>query len=285
MILPLRRCLLALVGTLLVSASAVCAGTSWEALFPGSGAGTRSAAFPVGDGRYFIAVALSGMQAGEGRLRASGRDIPAEVFVDPVSRLVVFRISGPPEHALPLARSFGSRANAAVSVKGGGSAKSEAWIKAINGKMLPLALLKISYSGAVPQAGTPLVDVSGAVVAVAHQSVDGGSGYALPVEVVKRVLEDVQDKGKICRAWIGLKLRPEAKLPQVTSVQENSPANRAGIREGDVLLQVGPRPTADYADAVNAFFFLRPGVPVSVRLKRGDAELSLSLTPAEKLGG
>ncbi len=281
MIFFFRRCLLALAGTWIFSAPAVRAQTSWEVFFPGPGGGMESAAFPVGDGRHFVAVALSGARAGEGKLRASGRELPAESFVDPVSRVVVFRISGPPEQALPLARASVPRGDVAFTVKGGGSGKGEAWIKAINGKMLPLSLLKVSYAGAVPRTGTPLTDASGAVVAVAHQATGGDGGYALPVQVVKRVLEDVQGNGKICRAWLGLKLRPETKVPQVTSVQDGSPAAAAGIREGDVLLQVGPRLTPDYGDAVNAFFFLRPDVPVPVRLKRGSEELSLSVTPAE----
>ena len=106
----------------------------------------------------------------------------------------------------------------------------------------------------------------------------------MPVEVVKRVLEDVQGHGKVSRGWIGLKLRPEAKVPQVTKVQEGSPSALAGVREGDVLLQIGQLRTPEYADAVNAFFFLRPGVSAPLRLRRGNQELSLSVTPVRKEG-
>ena len=278
------RCLLALGGMCIWSVSAAPAELSWEAVFRGPESEPDSVAFPVGDGRYFVAVALSGVQIADVRLRSAGRILPAEVFVDPVSRVVIFRISGPAEKALPLASSRSAAAGAEWAVKGGGKAEAEGWIKQINGKMLPLSLLKMDYSATVPRAGTPLTDASGAVVAIAHQASDGRRGYALPVEVVKRVLEDVQGHGKVSRGWIGLKLRPEAKVPQVTKVQEGSPSALAGVREGDVLLQIGQLRTPEYADAVNAFFFLRPGVSAPLRLRRGNQELSLSVTPVRKEG-
>ena len=102
MIFPSWRCLPALVATLLLAAAAADEDASWSANFPTSEDGSDSAAFAVGDGRHLIAVALSGVDAGKGRLKLEGRELPAEVFVDPVSRLVVFRMSGPPGRAMPL---------------------------------------------------------------------------------------------------------------------------------------------------------------------------------------
>lgn len=276
------RCLLALVGVWFISASAALAQSSWDAVFPGPGGESGSVAFAVADGRYFVAVALSDMQADAGRLRASGRVLPTEVFVDPVSRLVIFHVSGPAERALPLAATGAQLVGAELRVKGGGSGKAGGWVKQINGKMLPLSLLKMEYSGQVPQPGTPLMDSGGAVVAIAHQTTGPKAGYALPVDVVKRVMEDIQSGGKVTRGWIGLNLRPEAKLPQVTKVQDGSPSASAGVKSGDVLLEVGSRQLSDYADAVNAFYYLRPGVSTSVRLKRGTQEISISVTPVEK---
>jgi S1-C subfamily serine protease len=53
---------------------------------------------------------------------------------------------------------------------------------------------------------------------------------------------------------------------------------------GEVLLEVGSRRLVDYADAVNAFYFLRPGVVTAVRLRRGKQEFGVSLTPVERAG-
>jgi S1-C subfamily serine protease len=229
-----------------------------------------------------MGVALSGAKAEGGQLFSDKRLLPSEVILDPVSRLVVFRLSGPPGRALPLMTETPLSVGSAVKTAGGIEGKSAGWVKHIDGKILPLALLKIDYSNKVPRPGTPLMDSSGNVVAVAHQTAGAQSGYALPAEVVKRVLDDVQRGGHVRRGWIGLYLRPDAKAPQVTRVHEGSPSALAGVKTGDVLLQVGPRRLGEYADAVNAFFFLRPGVATPVTLKRGDQELVISLTPVER---
>lgn len=258
------------------AAEAICA-----ASFPGAAGEVQAVAFGVGDGRHYVSVALPEVQADGGKLRSAGRVLPAEVFVDPVSRLVVFRVEGPPGQALPLATKAAG-VGAKLQLLNGGAAQANGWIKQINGKMLPLSLLKVDYTNSAPPTGSPLLDGDGAVVAVAFQSSTAKSGYAIPAEVVKRVVEDVQGSGKVSRGWIGVKLLPQSPTPQVTGVQNGSPSAKAGIQAGDVLLSVGTRPLSDYADAVNAFYFLRPGVPSPLKVKRGEKEISVSVTPEEK---
>lgn len=255
---------------------------AWSAVFPAAEGEVTSGAFVVGDGRHVMAVALSGAKAEGGRLLSDERLLPAEVILDPVSRLVVFRLSGPPGHALPLAANASLPAGSTVRTAGGIEGKSAGWVKHVDGKILPLALVKIDYTAKVPRPGTPLLDQSGNVVAVAHQATGDKSGYAIPADVVKRVFDDVQRGGHVSRGWIGLSLRPDAKAPQVTKVHDGSPSAAAGVKTGDVLLQVGPHRLGEYADAVNAFFFLRPGVATDVKLKRGDQEMVVSLTPVER---
>jgi S1-C subfamily serine protease len=283
MICSLWRCLPALVAVFCISAAADAVESSCAATFPGPAGEVQSAAFAIGDGRHYLAVALSGVQADGGKLRSDGRVLPAELFVDPVSRLVIFRVEGPPGRALALGR---SRISAGMELKarGGSTGRTTGWVKQINGKMLPLSLLKVEYGGAAPPAGTPLLNSAGVVVAIAHQNTAPRAGYAIPAEVAKRVLEDVQGDGKVSRGWIGLKLLPQSATPQVTQVQDGSPSAQAGIQAGDVLLEVGTRQLADYADAVNAFYFLRPGVPSALRVKRGEKEISVSVTPVERRG-
>lgn len=257
---------------------------AWSATFPDGEGETLSTAFAVGDGRHLVAVAVSGADAGKGRLMLAGRALPAEVFVDPVSRLVVFRMAGPPGKALPLLAAAPSAKGTALRAGEGGGGKITGVVKQIDGKILPLCLLRIDYEGMAPLPGTPLTNQSGAVIAVSHEKTGAQSGYALPVEVVKRVLEGVQAGGRVTRGWIGLKLQPAAASPQVTSVQAGSPSAKSGVISGDVLLQVGTRKVEEYADAVNAFYFLRPGVATPVRIKRGEREIELSLTPVERAG-
>jgi membrane-associated protease RseP (regulator of RpoE activity) len=257
----------------------------WTAAFSGAEGGSESAAFAVGDGRHLVAVAVSGVEAGKGRLKLEGRELPVEVFVDPVSRVVIFRMSGPPGKAIPLLAAAPTGRGVAVRCGNGGTGgRIIGVVKQIEGKILPLCLLKVEYDGQAPIPGTPLTNASGSVVAVSHQSTSPREGFALPVEVVKRVLEGVQGEGRVTRGWIGLKLQPAAVVPQVTGVQAESPAAKAGVKPGDVLLQVGSRRVEDYADAVNAFYFLRPGVATPFRIKRGNQQFALSLMPVERAG-
>ena len=276
------RCLPALGVAWCFCAAPALADPAWSAVFPSGEDEVTSGAFVVGDGRHVMALALSGAKAEGGQLLAGERLLPAEVILDPVSRLVVFRLSGPPGRAMPLMANISLPTGAAVKTAGGIEGKCAGWVKHVEGKILPLALFKIDYATKVPRPGTPLMDQSGNVVAVAHEPIGDKSGYAIPADVVKHVLDDVQRGGHVSRGWIGLSLRPDAKAPQVTRVHEGSPSALAGVKPGDVLLQVGPRRLGEYADAVNAFFFLRPGVATNLKLKRGDQEMVVSLMPVER---
>lgn len=275
------RCLTALVAILSWTVQAAWADAGWTATFPSGDGPEDSVAFAVGDGRHLVAVAVSGMDAGKGRLKLEGRELPAEVFVDPVSRLVVFRMAGPPGKAMPLMASSAT----GESVRfGGGTGRVTGMVKQIDGKILPLCLLKVGYDGEAPSPGTPLTNSVGAVIGVAHQTIGPKEGYALPVEVVRRVLDDVQAGGRVQRGWIGLKLQPAAAMAQVTGIQAGSPSEKSGVKSGDILVQVGHRRVGDYADAVNAFYFLRPGTVTPLRVRRGNQEIVLSVTPVEKAG-
>lgn len=279
------RCLPALVAISFWIPESAAQEAAWSATFPTAEGETESAAFAVGDGRHLVAVAVSGSDAAKGRLMLAGRALPAEAFVDPVSRLVVFRMAGPPGKALPLlAVAPSANGTALFCGRGGSNGTITGVVKQIDGKILPLCLLSVSYEGAAPLPGTPLTNQSGAVIAVSHQPTGEKAGFALPVEVLKRVLEEVQTGGRVTRGWIGLKLQPAAASPRVTSVQAGSPSAKSGVISGDVLLQVGARQVGEYADAVNAFYFLRPGVATPVRIRRGSQEITLTLTPVEREG-
>jgi hypothetical protein len=278
------RCLAALVATLWLITPAAGQDASWSATFTDRARQVDSAVFAVGDGRHLVAVASSGMDAASGRLKLAGRVLPAEVFVDPVSRLVVFRIAGAPAQALPLltAAPVAKGMNFRHGAAGRGSITG--WCKRVGDKILPLFLLTVDYAGEPPPPGTALVNETGAVMAVAHETTGPKTGYALPVEVVRRVVEGVQESGRVAKGWIGVRLQPAAAAPRVTAVDAGSPSSRAGMKAGDLLLQVDSRRLEEYADAVNAFYFLRPGAPTLLRIQRGDEELTFSVTPAERAG-
>ena len=146
---------------------------------------------------------------------------------------------------------------------------------------MPVSLLRINYPGAVPLAGTPLLDDQGEVVAIGYQAEPGREavGYALPVEVVLRVLADFERDRRVVRTWLGVTLREGAAAPSLVRVEAGSPAARAGLVEGDVLLQVGSRKVRDYAEAVNSFYYLIAGEQAPMRVLRGVEVMDVKVVP------
>ncbi|MDB6078924.1 MAG: peptidase and chymotrypsin/Hap [Akkermansiaceae bacterium] len=240
-------------------------------------------AIPVEDGRHFVTVAVPGVDPDKAALQSgdgASSDGAAKVFVDPVSRLVVFKVEGA---AAAGAMSLRSPAplGAGFSLQGPGGLRGTTldWVKQVDGKILPLALLKVHYGGRPPAPGTPLLDGSGNLVAIAYTAAGESDGYALPAEVAKHVVEAVIRDGAVAKARLGLTLLPSNAKPQIARVLVDSPASRAGLQVGDVLSEIGGRRIGDYADAVNAFYFLRPASTVSIKLLRAGQPVAVSLTP------
>lgn len=261
----------------------------WQVSFPAvaSGIAMDSTAVPVEDGSLVVAVVGAGADPSKPRLMVGNRQVPAKVIGhDPVSRLEFLRLEGSDfPKALEWKDEVGGNASASLrTLEQAGSfpCRTTGWVKQVGGKILPLALLRVSFSRSVPPPGTPLVDDDGRVVGIVFQgSGSGNTGYAIPAEAVHRVRRDLLSEGKLIRGWMGLALRAETQLPQISRVIPDSPAALAGIRVNDVILSIGSRAVTDYADAANAFFYLIPGEPVRIKLLRNVEQLEFTVTPTK----
>ncbi len=131
--------------------------------------------------------------------------------------------------------------------------------------------------------GGPLVNALGEVIGV-NSSIytpSGGSvglGFAIPVNRVKRVIEDLLAHGAVRRPWIGVQLKlPDTPNPRdmltggvvVRTVVPGSPAARAGVHPGDVILQSRGRPLHNPYDWEAELLDLRVGESVPLVVKRG----------------
>ena len=143
--------------------------------------------------------------------------------------------------------------------------------------------------------GGPLVNATGEVVGVNSSiySPSGGSvglGFAIPINRARRVADDLLTHGAVRRPWIGVKLQlPGSDNPRealtlgvvVRSVVPNSPAARAGLRPGDVILAAGRRGLRNPFDWEAELLDLRVGEQVPLRVRRSGRELTVNVTVAD----
>ena len=144
--------------------------------------------------------------------------------------------------------------------------------------------------------GGPLINAVGEVVGVnsAIFSQSGGNigiGFAIPVDLAKKVLDQLRKNGRVVRGWLGIRAQdasPElaasvgyqrsgAELTVVTDVAENSPAAEAGIKPGDVIVEYNSRPIPKHHDFRSMVADTPPGQKATLRIFRGKLERQVSL--------
>jgi serine protease DegQ len=146
----------------------------------------------------------------------------------------------------------------------------------------------------VGNSGGALIDASGNLIGIntAIFSRTGGSvgiGFAIPVSTAKAVLEQIVEQGGVTRGYIGVQTQgvssevAEALKAAKTSgvliagVERDGPAEKAGVKAGDVLVAVNTVPTPDTATMLDAVAELKPGSQASLKLRRDQKELDLQV--------
>jgi Do/DeqQ family serine protease len=147
--------------------------------------------------------------------------------------------------------------------------------------------------------GGALVDVQGQLLGIntAIYSRSGGSmgiGFAIPVSTARQVLDGLIRDGVVTRGWIGVQpsdvtpdLAESLKLKVdhgvlITGVLEDGPAHAAGIKAGDVVLEVAGRTVANTSQLLNAVAALKPQAQAAIAIQRGDRLLTLKVKVAQR---
>jgi serine protease Do len=144
--------------------------------------------------------------------------------------------------------------------------------------------------------GGPLINTRGEVVGVNTLIVTGGLqqsagvGFAVAVNVAKEVLPQLRAKGKVIRGWLGVSIQSmdedlaktyRLKEPAgavVTDVTRDGPADKAGLRPEDVVIDVDGHKVQDNADLSRYVASKAPGTTVRLRVLRGGAEKDVSVS-------
>ena len=144
--------------------------------------------------------------------------------------------------------------------------------------------------------GGALVDAKGRLIGIntvifSESGGYQGVGFAVPVNMARNVMERLIKDGKVTRGYLGVGLQPEIsadlaaefKLPDssgamVTTVQTDSPASRARLKDGDVIREVDGKPVADRQQFRLLISQTEPGTKINLKFLRDGNEQTVSAT-------
>jgi serine protease Do len=148
--------------------------------------------------------------------------------------------------------------------------------------------------------GGPTFNLSGEVIGIntAIYSPSGGSvgiGFAVPSNTANSVIAQLKEKGRVVRGWLGVSIQgmtpsiakslgfnqeqPAGAL--VAAITPDSPAAKAGLKQGDVVLKAGGRPIKDVHDMPRIVAASPVGQKLDMTIRRGGKEMTLAATIAE----
>ncbi|CAM2194604.1 Periplasmic serine endoprotease DegP-like [Paraburkholderia kururiensis] len=246
----------------------------------------------VVDGADQIEIALS-----------DGRTTTAKVIgVDPETDLAVLKIDLPNLPVITLGRMNQTRVGDVVLAIGNpfgvGQTVTMGIISALGRNHLGINTFENFIQTDAPinpgNSGGALVDVNGNLLGIntAIYSRSGGSlgiGFAIPVSTARSVLESIITTGTVTRGWIGVE--PQDVTPEiaesfgldqksgaiVAGVLRDGPADKAGIKPGDILLSVNGEEITDTTRLLNVIAQIKPGTDAKVHLVRKNRPLDLDV--------
>ena len=146
--------------------------------------------------------------------------------------------------------------------------------------------------------GGPLFNLRGEVVGINTAIVAGGQGigFAIPINLAKEVLPQLRERGKVVRGWLGVtiqRLTPELARSfglkrdegvLISGVSPGSPADRAGIKIGDVIVEYDGMPIKDYGELPRMVANTQIGKEVLIKVIRKGGEVGIRVKIGEMPG-
>ena len=237
-----------------------------------------------------------------------GRKARAKVVgTDPETDLAVIKIDLPNLPAITLGRMENTKVGDVVLAIGNpfgvGQTVTMGIISALGRTQLGINTFEnfIQTDAAINpgNSGGALIDANGNLLGInsAIYSRTGGSlgiGFAIPISTVKAVMEAIISHGQVVRGWIGVEpqdITPELaesfKLPKsdgviIAGVLKSGPADKAGIKPGDILLTIEGTPIPNTSELFNRIAQLAPGSTAKMTVLRSEGETTLSVAVAKR---
>jgi serine protease Do len=144
--------------------------------------------------------------------------------------------------------------------------------------------------------GGPLVNLNGEVLGINTMIIGhaSGIGFAIPSNLARKVATDLLQKGDVSRAWIGVSFQeltpelastfglPNARGALVNDVTPNGPAQKGGVRAGDVITEVQGKPVREGRDLLRAIIQYPVGEKVALSVLRDGHEQKVSVVTGER---
>jgi serine protease Do len=224
---------------------------------------------------------------------------------DPGTDIAVLRFEGesatrgefatdprPGHLALAVGRSETTGPNAALGLV---SAIGKPWQTWQGGKLDRYIRLDINfYAGG---SGAAVVDTKGRLIGIANGVLSRIAPLAIPATTIDRVIGELLLRGVVSRAWLGVAVQPvpisstlaeSATSPShgliVLSAEPETPAGKAGVLVGDILLSIGGTPVRDPMELRAALANYAAGENVTMSLLRGGEPKQLGVTLGERSG-
>ena len=143
-------------------------------------------------------------------------------------------------------------------------------------------------------AGGPIVALNGEIVGLSTVLSGEGIGYALPSRVVRKIYLELLEKGRVSRPWLGATMQSlTADLARafdvragvgvlIADVLPTGPAASAGLRSGDIVVEIGGTAASSRTQVERAISALAPGGIVQLKVRREARELVASVRLGEE---
>lgn len=225
-------------------------------------------------------------------LRIDQKDLPAATFLKDLSQVQVG------EYAFAIGTPLGLGGSVTMGI-----------VSAINrevpdpGSLGSIDLIQTDAAISPGNSGGALADDQARVIGINVAAIAPGEtraqniGFAIPSDLVVTVVEQIIDTGKVTYGYLGIQsttitpeLQDQYDLSRsegvlVVEVRPGSPAADAGVKQGDVIVQIGDQNVTSQVDLFSYLRGKKPGDQVGLQIVRGDDEQTLSVTLGDRPAG